>query len=338
MSTLEALQESIIVKNAPDIPGLFFRGFRGDDDFPLMSAIIHECKEEDQEERTETVEEIATGYKHLVNCDPYKDMIFAQVDEQTIAYSRVSWHKETNGNMIYVHFGYILPEWRRNGIGRSILHYNQAHLRQIAAGHENGYPRFFEAYSSDTETANTKLLTSEGFSTTRHFFRMLRPDLENIPDSPMPDGLEVRPVEPDHYQLICDASNEAFRDHWGYSNDWQLTVQELTDSPYFDPSLWKVAWDGDQVVGTVLTYINKQENQEYNRKRGWTEDICVRRPWRRRGLASSLIAQSLRMLKDLGMEQASLGVDTQNLSGALRLYERMGYKPDKRYDTYRKEF
>ena len=338
MTTLDLVRDKIIVENAPNIPGLYFRGFCGDQDFPIMADILQGCKEEDQEERTETAEDIARNYSHLVNSNPYKDMLFAQVDDQIIAYSRVRWHKEFGGRMIYVHFGFILPEWRRQGIGRAMLRYNQARLRKIATNHKNNPHRYFESYSSDSEIASTKLLKSEGYTQNRHFYRMVRPHLENIPAAPMPDGLELRPVEPDHYQLICDASNEAFRDHWGYSEDWQLKVDELTDSPHFDPSLWKVAWDGDQIAGMVLTYINQDENQEYNRKRGWTEDICVRRPWRRRGLASSLIAHSLRMLKDLGMEQAALGVDTQNLSGALRLYERMGYKPDKRYDTYRKEF
>ena len=338
MSTVSKINNRIFITNAPEIPGLNFRGFHGDSDFPIMANIIQSCKHEDQEERTETAEEIAKSYKHLVNCDPYEDMLFFQIDDKPIGYSRVSWHSENTGENIYVHFGFVVPEWRRKGIGRTVLHYNQNRLRKIASDHKNGVPRYFESFASDTETASEKLLLSEKFEPVRHFFRMVRPDLENIPDSPMPEGLEVRPVEPEHYQLICDASNEAFRDHWGHSDDWQWTVEELMDVPHFDPRLWKVAWSGDEVAGMVLTYINPQENEEYNRKRGWTEDISVRRPYRKHGLASSLIAQSLHMLKEKGMEEAALGVDTKNLSGALRLYTRMGYREDKRFTNYRKQF
>ena len=87
----------------------------------------------------------------------------------------------------------------------------------------------------------------------------------------------------------------------------------------------------------VLNYIDVQENKDFERKRGYTEDIAVRRPWRRRGLASSLIAQSLHSLKDLGMEEAALAADTQNLSGAFRLYEELGFTPFKSYTVYRKQ-
>jgi ribosomal protein S18 acetylase RimI-like enzyme len=90
------------------------------------------------------------------------------------------------------------------------------------------------------------------------------------------------------------------------------------------------------VAGQVLTYIDAAENTEYHRKRGHTEFISVRRPWRRRGLARALIARSLRVQKELGMTQSALGVDTQNLHGALRLYESMGFEVVKQSATYRK--
>ena len=338
MSALAIEKDEIIVRNAPRVAGLNFRRFRGDVDFPIMAKIVMGCKDEDGLERAETAEDIQRGYRHLVNCDPNRDMLFAQIGDRAIGYSRVTWHNEGQESMIYFHFGFVLPAWRRQGIGRAMLHYNQARLRQIAKGQDNDLPRFFESGVADTEIAAEALLLSEGFSPVRHFYRMVRPDLENIPEAPMPEGLEVRPVKPEHYQAICDAEYEAFKDHWGHSDDWKLTVEEMVDSRNFDPSLWKVAWDGDQVAGMVRTYIDEQENTEYNRLRGWTEDICVRRPWRKCGLASSLIAQSLHMLKELGMQEAALGVDTENLSGALHLYERMGYQPDKRFTNYRKAF
>jgi ribosomal protein S18 acetylase RimI-like enzyme len=88
----------------------------------------------------------------------------------------------------------------------------------------------------------------------------------------------------------------------------------------------------------VLSFIDEQQNAEYNRKRGWTENICVRRPWRKRGLARSLIVQSLWAIKERGMTEAALGVDTENPNGALRLYESVGFRPVKRWTTYRKVF
>ena len=102
------------------------------------------------------------------------------------------------------------------------------------------------------------------------------------------------------------------------------------------PELWQIAWDGDQVAGQVRSFINRQENAEQGRLRGYTEFISVGRPWRRRGLAQALILRSLRILKEQGMTEAALNVDTENISGALRLYERCGFHPVRSGAVYRK--
>jgi hypothetical protein len=73
MSTLDLENSLVFVKDAPSLPGLTFRGFRGDSDFPLMAGIIMGCKDEDDIERVETAEDIQQNYRHLVNCDPYTD-------------------------------------------------------------------------------------------------------------------------------------------------------------------------------------------------------------------------------------------------------------------------
>jgi ribosomal protein S18 acetylase RimI-like enzyme len=103
-----------------------------------------------------------------------------------------------------------------------------------------------------------------------------------------------------------------------------------------DTSLWRVAWDGDEIAGQVRSFISAEENERFGRKRGYTEHITVRRPWRRRGLARALIAASFPLLRARGMTEAALGVDTENVSGALRVYEGCGFRPIARSTTYRK--
>ena len=97
-----------------------------------------------------------------------------------------------------------------------------------------------------------------------------------------------------------------------------------------------MACDGEHVVGMVLNFVVEAENEEYNRRRGYTEFISVRRPWRKQGVATALITLSMKMFKEMGMTEAALGVDTQNLSGALHLYECLGFRQVKRHSTYRK--
>jgi hypothetical protein len=103
---------------------------------------------------------------------------------------------------------------------------------------------------------------------------MVRPDLENIPELPLPADVEVRPVETGHIRQVWEASNDAFRDHWGYIPDpWEEYERVMAD-PDFDPSLWRVAWQDDQVAGMVLSYIDKDQNEMYGWKRIYREHLC----------------------------------------------------------------
>ncbi len=326
------------VPNAPAISGLRFRLFQGDQDFPGMVAAINAAKVADKAERADTVDDMRKNYAHLVNCDPYRDVLIAEADERIVGYSRLTWYiDETEHKRIYQSFGFVNPELRRKGIGRAMLHYNQAALRKIAEGHPRDLERWFESFGQDTEVENGSLLQHEGYTVVRCGFSMVRPDLENIPDMPLPEGLEVRPVLPEDWHTIWNADQEAFRDHWGFVAGTEEDYLNWCQSRNHQPEIWQVAWAGNEVAGAVQNFIDANENEEYHRLRGYTEGIFTRRPWRKRGLAHALIARSLRMHKEKGMTEAALGVDSQNLCGALSVYESMGFRVVKRFITYRKK-
>lgn len=345
MTSNAMLNENLIAALA--VGGVQFRGYRGESDLPHMLAVINGAKAVDGDERSETLEEITWNYAHLTNCDPHRDVILAEADSQVVGYSRVTWWDENGGDWIYLHFGFVLPAWRGKGIGSAMLSFCQERLRQIAAEQiEHGKrsanaPAYFQSDAVNSDLATTRLLEEHGFQPVRYHYTMLRPNLENIPKASLPRGIEVRPVDwQAHKRQIFEAEIEAFRDHWGFSepdeNDYADFVAYVEQDPNIDPALWRVAWQGDQVVGMVRSFINPNENREYNRLRGWTEHISVRKPWRKQGVATALINLSLQALKEKGMREAALGVDTQNTSGALRVYERAGFRPIKTYTTYRK--
>jgi ribosomal protein S18 acetylase RimI-like enzyme len=334
--TAASQQTPILLPDAPAIPGLTFRGFRGEADLPLMLAVIHGSKDADGIQRSETLADITNNYRHLVNCDPTRDVLFAAVDGQVVGYNRVFWEQLEDKTRIYNLFGFLLPQWRRQGIGAAMLHHAERRLREIAAGHPRDGGRFVQSFAADTEKGAWTLLESQGYRPIRYEFDLRRDLAEPFPEAPMPEGLEVRPVEAAHVWTIFDAMNEAFRDHWSYRQESRDEFEGWMNSPTYNPRLWKVAWDGDQVAGMVLGFLNETENIEYNRKRGYTEGICTRRPWRKRGLARSLIVQSMKMFKEMGMTETAHGVDAQNLSGALRLYESVGYRQIKQRAIFRK--
>ncbi len=334
MSTVRS--EHITLADAPEIAGLAFRHFRGVEDYPVIAAIFNASHRADDIDWLTDAEDIANDYAHLTNCDPFSDVLFAEVNGQPVAFNRVAWFQEENGPRVYGSGGHVMPEWRRQGIGRAMLRYAERRLREIAAQHDIMSERVFQMWVADAKVGLKILAADEGYEPVRYGYEMVRPDLERLPDFPLPDGLEIRPVTPDQYRAIWEADQEAFRDHWGYAPATETDYQGWLGWPLFEPGVWKIAWDGDQIAGQVRNFINVRENTEFNRKRGYTEFISVRRPWRRRGLARALIVESFNELKRRGMSEAALGVDAENPNGALQVYQDCGFQVVKTAYTYRK--
>ena len=138
----------------------------------------------------------------------------------------------------------------------------------------------------------------------------------------------MRPVKPEHMHSIWVAQKEMNAGLFeNVAEDWlDEKYPEWIANPENNPRCWQVAWEGEELAGMVLAHFDEQENEKRNRKRGYTEHIFVRPQWRGRGLASALIAKSLRVLQQYGITESELGVDAQNESEAFKLYERLGYK------------
>lgn len=334
---MKVLTENLKIKNAPKIEGLNFRRFRGEEDFPAMLDVYKEAMEADGLEAADTLEDLANNYNHLVRSDPATDMLMAEVDGELVAYGRCWWDEELDGKYRYSFFINIKPEWRYRGIGNVYAKFLMNRLKQIANQHPAEAEKYYQAYSSKQQKWQSALLEYFGFEIVRYSFHMIRPCSQPVRVYRLPKGIVVRTPTPQEYRKVWEADHEAFRDHFGYvepSEEWYQTwLQESS----FNPELWKVAWDGDEIAGQVLNFIDQNKNEEYNRKRGYTEDISTRRPWRRQGIARALLTQSIKMFQEMGMEETALAVDAENLTGALKLYESVGYKEYRRNYIYRKE-
>jgi len=330
----------------PALAGFTFRPYRGEADLPAMLDVIRASKTADGHEDTDTLATMLNQYRHLTNCDPDHDVLLVEGPAGLAAYGRTFWVKE-DGVAAYQYpvVAFVKPEARGQGLGRTLLAWLEA--RALAGAAEQGHPRppvaeaYWQAFAIERSRAHLALLERAGYTPVRYFYEMVRPDLENIPDLRLPAGLEVRPALPEHYQAIWDANVEAFRDHWGETERTADDYQRwLNDEREFQPAIWKVAWDTttNEVAGMVLGYIIPEQNAQYHRLRGWTENICVRRQYRKQGVARALIAANLRELKARGMTEAALGVDTESPTGALGVYEAMGFRPVQREAVYRKPF
>ena len=217
-----------------------------------------------------------------------------------------------------------------------MLKWAEDRAREIDAAQIDKAPALVETSVYITQPGIENLLREANYEPVRYEYHMMTEDLEHIPDVPMPEGLEVRLRYRSTITLYGMPTPRPFRTTGELLLSMSRISRISTKDPLVDPSLWMVAWDGDQVAGSILNFINHDFNKRTGRKLGYTESISVRRPWRRKGLARALLARSMKMFKNMGMTQTALGVDTQNPSGALQLYESMGYKVISQSTVYRK--
>ncbi len=320
------------------VPGLVYRCFQGEADFPGMSEVINASNAADLVEETESVKSIANDFASTANFDPHQDIIVAEIDGRMAGFSRVRWWMNNEGQRVYWQFGYLRPEWRRKGIGRAMLRYTESRARLHAQANPMGRPSLLQVYAEDTAYNKNALLVNEGYTPIRYTFFMQRKDLHDLPVAPLPVGLELRPARPEHMRAIWEAKEKAFQDHWGHAVGNDADYERWLNDPTNDSSLWQIAWDiaSDQVAGVSINVINADDNASYNFLRGLVSSLGVRRRWRGRGLGRALLVNSMKALCERGMTEAVLGVDTENPTGVLKLYERVGFRAINKDVIFRK--
>ena len=319
------------------VPGLRLRPYAGEPDLEAMVRIVNAEYEADEISERDTVDGMRA---HLGSpseqFDPARDVGVAELDGRVVAWTSREWVDTREGDLReYRVWGAVDPSYRRRGIGTALLADNERRARAQAAAQDVHRTTVFGAWAADGRPG-AMLLERSGYSVARWFFDMVRPTLHDLTEVGLPRDFELRPVTPEQYPAIWRANREAFRDHWGGSDESEAAMHRYLDAPDADASLWLIAFAGEEIAGGVINSIHPDENAALNIRRGWLDSVFTRRAWRQRGLARALIARSLRVLRDRGMTSAALGVDADNPSGALGLYQSAGFEIDDRFTAWRK--
>ncbi|HVM24421.1 MAG TPA: GNAT family N-acetyltransferase [Candidatus Limnocylindrales bacterium] len=268
--------------------------------------------------------------------DARRDVVLAELAGRVVGAGGMDWVDTRDGlYREYRFWGAVDPPFRDQGIGSALVAHQERHARELASGQALDREPVLGTFAPVGRPFEV-LLRNNRFEVVRWFFDMVRPHLDAVEIAPMPEGLELRPVTPEQHETIWRANREAFRDHWGGADESLEAMRRLLDDPDTDTSLWLIAWDGDEVAGGVWNDIHAAENRELGLARGWLASVFTRRAWRQRGLARALIGRSLELLRSRGMTTAALGVDADNPSGALGLYERAGFEIHERFCAWRR--
>jgi mycothiol synthase len=230
--------------------------------------------------------------------------------------------------------GIVAPAFHGRGLGAAIVSETERRARRFEALAEPGARVVIHAGTLAGEPRASALLASRGYREVRRF-ELRRVDFTGEPPPPRGvEGVAVRGFRPEDAHKLYEAHVEAFADHWG---EGQETFEDFRhhqfDTPDYDAELWFVAWDGNELAG----YIGAQEESREDTSRGYIPLLGVRRAYRRRGLGEALLLTAFGALHARGKRGAELHVDADSLTGATRLYERVGMTAHPRFATWERE-
>jgi ribosomal protein S18 acetylase RimI-like enzyme len=204
--------------------------------------------------------------------------------------------------------GIVHPRAKGRGLGTELLERSEALLLA-----RNGVRRLHQfALGSDLRAA--ELLRRHGYVDVRRFFEMAI-ELQELPEPP---ELPIETLRETEARAFYEALDEAFQDHWEHhSRGFEEWWERHRANPNFDPTLWFLIRDADEVAAVSRNEANRNGG-------GYVAAIGVRRRWRGKGYAKALLLHTFREFWDRGLRRVTLGVDAASPTGATHLYESVG--------------
>ncbi|MEP1057164.1 MULTISPECIES: GNAT family N-acetyltransferase [Cyanophyceae] len=313
---------------------IIMRPYAGEADLPAIACLMNACEAVDRADIGTSVDELRQEFAHP-NLDAARNISLWQRNDGTlIGFGALSIPQPTETHSGFLNF-HVHPIARNSDIETQIFAWGEQQLRAVGGS----ALLELQAVSRPNQGDRPRLLERYGFTAKRYFFQMARSLAEPIPTPQFPVGFTLR-----HVVSELDAAdwvalfNESFIDHW---NHHPMTVEQFhyhNQDPDYDPALDLVAIAPDGTFAAFCTgCIYPNDNQRSGRNEGWIEVLGTRRGFRRLGLGRAMLLLYLQQLRSIGAETALLGVDSDNPSGALRLYESVGFRQLHTTIVYTKE-
>ena len=316
---------------APGFPDLHWRPV-SEGDLDSWAALIARTAAVEQPvwfERRADLEQIVESKKNPVGQNAVLGFDSEGVSR---AYARLTKNQDgdkANG------FCAVDPQWQRRGVGSALLQWLEARTRQRFAEDGNvqgsdtpAQPRL-RIFIEQKQQHQAALLAESRYEVVRYYNEMHRPLSAPLPEAPLADGLELVPMEPGLSESLRLAHNQVFADHWGSEPRDEESWGFVINDPLARPDLSAVVRESStgEVVGYQLASHDPDTAVTRGFTEGYTDLLGVRREFRGRGVAQALLADAMRRFAAAGMDLASLDVDSDNPTGAMALYLKMGYVP-----------
>lgn len=232
------------------------------------------------------------------------------------------------------------PEKENQGLEGYLLEWAEERAAQVFSRVDPDLRVAIRSHTDRSMISYRDANLAAGMKQIRHSFRM-RIEMEQEPPSPVwPDGITLRPYDPDRdSKEVYQVDEEVFQDHFGFIKEdpevgYKKFMHHMTGDDSYDPSLWFLAVDQkDEIVAICLCRRYGAEDREA----GYVSSLGVKRPWRRQGIAQALLLEAFGEYYKRGKTKVDLGVDAESLTGATDLYKKVGMFVLRQYDLYEKE-
>lgn len=219
---------------------------------------------------------------------------------------------------------YVAPTWRDRGLEELLIDWAIATgigvLKDLVADR-----KYLCAWIYKKQEATARRFAGRDFEPVRHWWEMESLLAEEIAEVAQ-DGFAVVPWEDRHSEPARLVYNSAFADHWGSTPmDEANWTKLVVSSPNYRQDYSFVAVVNDAVVGYAANEVYPEDWEAAGRSEAWISGLGVVREWRKRGIATALLARSMQAMKDDGVEAAMIGVDSASSTGAQHLYQSVGF-------------
>ena len=310
--------------------------YTGEADLDAIARLINACREADDLDSRTSVRDLREDFTSP-GFDIAHDLRLWKDSHGNVAAIAELWHDNQPNETEFLGSVYfdVHPHLRGDGLEDAAMAWAEQRLREVSPG---GLPLVFHTGCRDKLSDRKALLHQFGFTPERYFFQLKRSLQRDIAVPPLPSGWKIRPVDVNSDATAWIAMfNQSFVDHWNHTPLTLEDYQHYTQSADYNPAL-NLVIETDE--GTLVTFCYSAIDPEYNQRLGRKEGhVCLlgtRRGYRRQGLARTLLLAGLQCLQARGMDTATIGVDAQNPSGAVALYQSVGFSEDFRSTVYRK--
>ncbi len=265
------------------------------------------------------------------------DTRVVEIDGELVGYANTHHLPSDVGEERCFINGEVDPAFRRRGVGTALLEWGIERASAQLRTSTNQLPKYVRVDSYDFIRDAHALYAKVGFVPVRYMEELLRP-LVDLPLVTEIDGITIVPWPDGRDEEIRVEKNTAFADHWGTTPTTAERWDQMVRGFAGRPDLSFIALDADDVVvGHCLNTRYEADDELIGRRDGWIQSLGTLAEWRGRGIGSAMITRSLDAFAAANLTHASIGVDSENPTGAAQLYRSLGFVQNQRSITHQIE-